>query len=105
MSSTAEITLFHWNILELSDDLAIFVGLRQKSESVNLYFPYNCSFRSSTSIESFDINTGIGVTQSGRVYICTGKPSDPNKLIRLMVRLNYEGLRYQYRYKFTKPEA
>lgn len=104
-SAAADIMLFHWNIIEIGDDLAIFVGMKHKLGCEDETFPFNCSFRTSTAIRSFDAKTGVGITTSGRVYYCTGKPSDPHGLIRLMVKLKYEGLRYRYRFEFTAAEA
>lgn len=95
MTTDGEITLFHWNILDLSDEHAIFVGLRVKTGTSSPYV-----FRYSTSIKSFDESTGIGITESGRVYRCEGLPSDPKGEIRGMVRQTMQYRNYRFRYDF-----
>lgn len=92
--------LFHWNILEVSDELAVFVGLREKAGSSSPYV-----FRHSTAITSFDESTGIGMTESGRVYQCEGLPSDPKDEIRGIVRQLMKSRHYRFRYPFSSTQA
>jgi len=94
-----EIILFHWNILEFSDEHAIFVGLRVKASTSSPYV-----FRYSTAIKSFDESTGLGVTESGRVYRCQGKPSDPKGEIRGMVQQIMQYSNYRFRYPFSSTQ-
>lgn len=95
MTTDHEMILFHWNILDLSDELAIFVGLRMKAGTSSPYV-----FRWSTAIKSFDESTGIGITESGRVYHCQGLASDPKGEIRGMVSQMMCGRSYRFRYDF-----
>lgn len=95
MQPQKEIVLFHWNILELADDVAIFVGMRVSNETTSAYV-----FRYSTAIKLFDEETGIGVTKSGRIYRCVGRPSDPNGEIRMLVTQMTRGYLYNFRYMF-----
>lgn len=95
-----EIILFHWNILEFNDEHAIFVGLRVKAGTSSPYV-----FRYSTSIKSFDESTGIGITESGRVYHCQGSASDPKGEIRAMVRQMMLGRSYRFRYDFESMQG
>lgn len=74
-----KITLFHWNILELPDNRAIFVGLQHrperdyiKSHDITADILLNYSFRQSTTIQLFDERSGQGITGSGRQYHCLG---------------------------------
>tara|TARA_R110001599_G_scaffold57476_1_gene157939 strand:+ start:522 stop:851 length:330 start_codon:yes stop_codon:yes gene_type:complete len=106
-----EIILFHWNILEMPDGKAIFVGLRYRGErdipsliadSKDLLLNY--SFRFSTPIKEFDEQLGHGITYSGRVYQCIGKPSDPQHLIRNTINRHF-GRHFTYRYKFNEYDA
>jgi hypothetical protein len=105
MSSEQEITLFHWNIVELSDDLAIFVGLRNRTQRQGLSYPYNCSCRFSTAIKCFDKESGQGTTLSGRIYYCLGTASDPDGLIRRAVHEEMRGRPYRFRYQFSMLDA
>lgn len=101
MSLEPEIILFHWNILELQEDLAIFVGLRHRNYRPGLSFPYSCSLRFSTSIKNFDELTGVGTTMSGRIYHCIGGASDPHGLIRRAISEKMAGRYYRFRYPFN----
>lgn len=94
-----EMVLFHWNILEVSENLAIFVGMRVKAGTNSSYV-----FRYSTSIKSFDESNGIGITESGRVYRCQGSPSDPKGEIRTLVKQIMRGQNYHFRYTFRSPQ-
>lgn len=96
-----KVTLFHWNILEVNEDNAIFVGLFLKPDSVRTVFPFNCGFRSSSAIKNFDPITGIGITKSGRCYQCVGEPSDPHGIIRSIVAWHFGSLNAKYRYNFA----
>lgn len=95
MTTDHEIILFHWNILEFSDEHSIFVGLRVKAGTSSPYV-----FRYSTSIKSFDESTGTGITESGRIYHCLGSASDPKGEIRGMVRQIMQYRNYRFRYDF-----
>lgn len=106
-----EITLFHWNILEIANGKAIFVGLRHRverdnpnltSDSKDILLKY--SFRISTPIKEFDDHLGIGITYSGRVYQCIGKPSDPQHLIRTTINSLFDQ-HFKYRYIFKEYDA
>jgi hypothetical protein len=104
-----KITLFHWNILELPDNQAIFVGLQHRPERDNIQkhditadILLNYSFRQSTAIQLFDEISGQGVTRSGRQYHCLGLPSDPKNLIRKVVKLKFGLLPCRFRYEFKK---
>lgn len=94
-----EIILFHWNILEFSDEHAIFVGLRVKAGTSSPYV-----FRYSTPIKSFDESTGKGITESGRVYHCKGSASDPKGEIGGMVRQIMQYRDYRFRYPFSSTQ-
>lgn len=104
-SMTADITLFHWNILEISDDLAIFVGLYKKRDNPESDSTYHFSFRRSTKIIHFDELTGYGKTLSGRDYQCIGAASDPHGIIRAMVNKKMRGMPYHFRYPFLQPNG
>lgn len=102
-----EIILFHWNILELTDDMAIFVGLHHRldrdiSQPEDILLNY--SFRQSTPIKLFDEQLGHGITYSGRRYQCIGEPSDPQNLIRIAVGILF-GRIVKFRYPFKEYDA
>lgn len=105
MNSAADITLFHWNILELGDDLAIFVGLYKKADNPKSCSAYYFSFRTSTESIHFDETTGYGKTISGRDYRCVGAASDPHGIIRAIVNEKMRGIPYQFRYAFLQPNG
>lgn len=105
MSLAADITLFHWNILEFGDDLTIFVGLYKKADNPESGNAYHFSFRTSTEIIHFDGTTGYGKTISGRNYQCVGAASDPHGIIRAMVNEKVHGIPYQFRYAFIQPNG
>lgn len=102
MNTEKEITLFHWNILELGDELEIFVGLRDKPDKYLRDTASDYLFRYSTPVESFDEVTGIGVTKSGRVYRCMGAPTDPHGEIRAIVGVILNGRNFRFRYDFRE---
>lgn len=106
-----EIILFHWNILEISDGKAIFVGLRYRGErDIPSHIAdledllLNYSFRFSAPIKEFDEELGHGITYSGRVYQCIGKASDPQHLIRNTIDRVF-GKKFTYRYEFKEYDA
>lgn len=87
----AVMTLYHWNILVLPSEQEIFVGLRQRPETVPPFKPVDndellpFTLRNSSPIKKFDQARGIGFTESGRRYVVIGQPSDPTGMIRLSV--------------------
>lgn len=100
MSTENEVVLFHWNIVEISGHHSIFVGMRVKA---GIKSPY--VFRYSTAIKSFDEASGIGTTESGRVYRCQGPPSDPKGEIRALVKQMLPIRSYRFRYEFTATQG
>lgn len=85
-------TLYHWNILVLPSNQEIFVGLRQRPETVPPFKPADddnellpFTLRNSSPIQEFDVSRGIGFTESGRRYVVIGQPSDPTGMIRMSV--------------------
>jgi len=103
MNLESEITLFHWNILELDDDFAIFVGLRMKAGE-DSSSPNGFTLRRSTKVISFNEITGHGLTLSGRNYHCFGAASDPDQVIRRLIFIGMGGRPYRFRYAFSLPD-
>ena len=100
-------TLFHWNILVLPGDEEIFVGLRQRPETVPPFKPVDedeplpFTLRNSSPIKSFDRQRGIGFTESGRRYVLIGEPSDPTGIIRLSVSQMMPADKICWKYDFA----
>jgi hypothetical protein len=104
-NANSVMTLFHWNILILPSDEEIFVGLRQRPETVPPFKPAEeedellpFTLRNSSPITDFDHKRGIGFTESGRRYVVIGQPSDPTGMIRLSVNqmMPPEDIRWKY---------
>lgn len=98
-------TLFHWNILVLPSDEEIFVGLRQRPETVPPFKPPEAqdellpfTLRNSSPIKEFDKTRGVGFTESGRRYVVIGQPCDPTGMIRLSINqmMPPEDIRWKY---------
>lgn len=94
MTSAANtvMTLYNWNILILPSGEEIFVGLRQRPETVPPFKPVDeedellpFTLRNSSPIKEFNQAQGIGYTESGKRYVVIGQASDPTGLIRLSV--------------------
>jgi hypothetical protein len=104
----AVMTLYHWNILVLPDEQEIFVGLRQRPETVPPFKPADdedellpFTLRNSSPIREFDQSRGIGFTESGRRYVVIGQPSDPTGMIRLSVSQMMPATDIQWKYSFA----
>lgn len=102
-------TLFNWNILVLPGEEEIFVGLRQRPETVPPFKPAEeddellpFTLRNSSPIKDFDEKRGIGFTESGRRYVVIGQPSDPTGIIRLSVNQMMPPEDIQWKYDFIE---
>ncbi|SFK51923.1 hypothetical protein [Methylophaga sulfidovorans] len=101
-------TLYHWNILILPSGEEIFVGLRQRPETVPPFKPADeedellpFTLRNSSPITEFKQTQGIGYTESGRRYVVIGQPSDPTGLIRLSVTQMMPTEQINWKYPFS----
>jgi hypothetical protein len=111
MNTNAEsvMTLYHWNILILPSDEEIFVGLRQRPETVPPFKPAETddellpfTLRNSSPIKEFDKNSGVGFTESGRRYVVIGQPSDPTGMIRFSVEQMMASNNIRWKYDFME---
>lgn len=109
MTSTANtvMTLYNWNVLVLPSGQEIFVGLRQRPETVPPFKPTDeedellpFTLRNSSPIKEFNQARGIGYTESGRRYVVIGQPSDPTGFIRLSVNQMMPAEQIQWKYPF-----
>ncbi len=105
----AVMTLYHWNILVLPSEQEIFVGLRQRPETVPPFkaaedddelLPF--TLRNSSPIQEFDPARGIGFTESGRRYVVIGQPSDPTGMIRMSVSQMMPAKDIQWKFSFAE---
>lgn len=107
-NANSVMTLYHWNILVLPDEQEIFVGLRQRPETVPPFKPADdedellpFTLRNSSPIREFDQQRGVGFTESGRRYVVIGQPSDPTGMIRLSVSQMMPAGDIQWKYSFA----
>ena len=110
MTSAADtvMTLYHWNILILPSGEEIFVGLRQRPETVPPFKPVDeedellpFTLRNSSPITEFNPARGIGYTESGRRYVVIGSASDPTGMIRLSVDQMMPAEQINWKYPFS----
>ncbi|MCB2425446.1 hypothetical protein [Methylophaga pinxianii] len=101
----ASITLYHWNILILLDEREIFVGLRQRPETVPPFSPPKnqdellpFQLQNSSAISKFDEYSRVGFDVDGTRYVVIGNPGDPTGLIRMSVSqmMKAEEIRWKY---------
>ena len=101
-------TLSYWNVLILPTGEEIFVGLRQRPESMvpevshdgdDQLLPF--ALHNSDPIESIDTSNGFGLTRSGQTYMLIGDPSDPHGMIRFSVSQMMRNDDIQWKYDFA----
>ncbi len=98
-------TLLHWNILILPSETEIFVGLRQRPETVPPFLPPDDAdalqpfvLHNSSEIAEFNAQTGVGFDKDGKRYVVLGNPNDPTNMIRFSVSqmLPADDIRWKY---------
>jgi hypothetical protein len=108
-ASTKSMTLFFWNILVLPSGEEIFVGLRERPETIPPFLPADDSdellpfiLHNSDAIESFDKETGIGHTKTAVRYVLIGQPNDPTGIIQFSVSQLMREQQAQWKYPFAE---
>ncbi|MDX1574420.1 MAG: hypothetical protein R3341_10370 [Methylophaga sp.] len=102
------VTLFHWNILILPSDTEIFVGLRQRPETVPPFAPPDDADRlqpfvlhNSSEITEFNTQTGVGFDNDGKRYVLLGPPSDPTNMIRFSINQMMQADNIRWKHDFA----
>lgn len=107
-AANSVMTLYHWNVLVLPTGQEIFVGLRQRPETIPPFKPADdedellpFTLRNSSPIKEFNKSQGLGYTESGRRYVVLGQPADPTGIIRLSVSQMMPPEQIRWKYEFT----
>lgn len=107
--SSHSITLFNWNILILPDEQEIFVGLRQRPETVPPFLPPENSdellpftLQNSSVIKNFDENRQVGFDANGTRYVMIGQPCDPTGMIQFSIKQMMKPEDIHWKYAFNK---
>lgn len=108
-ASNQAITLFNWNILVLPSDVEIFVGLRQRPETVPPFAPPENAdtlqpfmLHNSSEITEYNRQTGVGFDQDGKRYVLLGKPGDPTNMLRFSVSQMMPAEDIHWKYAFSE---
>lgn len=103
------ITLYHWNILILPDEREIFVGLRQRPETVPPFLPPEnqdellpFQLQNSSAISQFDEHSRVGFDVDGTRYVVIGNPDDPSGMIRFSVNQMMKADEIRWKYQFQE---
>ena len=111
MSQASEkaITLFNWNILILPSDTEIFVGLRQRPETLPPFLPPEGSdtvqpflLHNSSEIKAFNDQNGVGFDSDGKRYVILGNPNDPTNVIRFSISQMMPADDIRWKYDFAE---
>lgn len=102
------VTLLHWNILILPSDVEIFVGLRQRPETVPPFLPPDAAdqlqpfvLHNSSEISEFNAQTGVGFDKDGKRYVLLGNPGDPTNMLQFSVSQMLPAADIRWKYPFS----
>ncbi len=108
-ANSHSITLFNWNILILPDEQEIFVGLRQRPETVPPFLPPENSdeilpftLQNSSVIKDFDENRQVGFDANGTRYVMIGQPGDPTGMIQFSIKQMMKPGDIHWKYAFNE---